>query len=471
MPQDIDRQEFWEHILNCIDEGAVIPVIGHDLLTIRESGDAEATKLYPWMARRVAARVGVSTEDLDADDALNRVACRLLARRSDVAPLYSTLNSLLPEIREMAPPEPLLKLAQIKPLDLFVTTTFDPLLEAAVTMARGAPPQVLAYAPGRIDDLPLTRSDQMAGEGIQAEGTTVYHLFGRLSRVPEYAVTEEDVLEFIHSLGSEARRPRRLFDELADKHLLIIGSCFPDWLARFFIRTSRRERLRTTEGKNDFLVDSRVSDDSSLVLFLKNFSRHTQVFTGGDACAFVDELHARWTARHPADTKPSRNPKPRRNAQVPARAKIFLSYASEDRNVAAEIYRKLTAAKLPVWFDLTSLAGGEKWREALNQAIEQCSVFVPILSQHNLHGGIQDREFRTEWAIAARVAETRPRSLPFIVPVVVDDTDTKHPDLRPFFGNLHCLRIGPNERPSEFDHDLVGEIRTLYRQYQKEKTS
>lgn len=454
--EDIDREVFWQQIIPYIDAGRVIPVIGQDLLTIRDETTGEPTKLYSWMARNIAAAVKLSTGNLDGDDALNRVAYRLLAHRSDVAPLYAMLNALLPRIKAMAAPDPLRKLAQIKPLDLFVTTTWDPLLEIALKKERAAP-QVLAYAPGRIDDLPSPR----------AAGTTIFHLFGRLSAVPEYAVTEEDVLEFIHSLGSEARRPRRLFDELADKHLLIIGSCFPDWLARFFIRTSRRERLRITGGKNDFFVDSRAGDDSSLVVFLKNFSTHTQVFTGGDACAFVDELHARWMTAHAADAATEAERKVHRATPKPSRGKIFISYASEDRPVAEDINRKLSAARLPVWFDRASMGAGEKWRNTLQQAIETCSVFLPILSKHNLGRG--EREFRVEWETAARIAAASPPTRRFIVPVVADETKPEeHPDLRPFFGELHCLRIGPNAPPPAPGRDLVSEVRSIYRKYQKD---
>jgi hypothetical protein len=463
---DIDREVFWQQLIGYIDVGRVIPVIGQDLLTIVDDVTGESMQLYSWMARNAAVSLGLAQEDLDGDDALNRLACRLLAQHKDVARLYAVLNPLLPRILKMEPPQPLKKLAEITPLDLFVSTTCDPLMEMAVKKRRpalpnaaGAPePNVVAYWPGRVEDLPSSRS----------AATTIFHLFGRLSAVPEYAVTEEDVLEFIHSLGSEARRPIHLFDELADKHLLIIGSCFPDWLARFFIRTARRERLRNTGGKNDFFVDSRVCDDSSLVLFLKNFSTHTQIFTGGNACAFVDELHRRWTEAHPAaSTPPSPQGRPSRSLRKANRPKIFLSYAHEDLAFAELMNHVLTIdAKLPVWFDKTSIGPGEKWRSALQRGIEQCSVFVPILSRHSLRQG--KREFRNEWEVAFRVAAASAPTRQFIVPVVVDDTDLNHPDLLPIFGDLQWVRIGANEPQLSANHHLVAEIRRLHRGYQKE---
>ena len=55
-----------------------------------------------------------------------------------------------------APPLALRQLAQITDFDLFVTTTFDPLLEQAINAERfdGAQStEVIAYAPNRVADL------------------------------------------------------------------------------------------------------------------------------------------------------------------------------------------------------------------------------------------------------------------------------------------------------------------------------
>ena len=43
----------------------------------------------------------------------------------------------------------------------------------------------------------------------------------------------------------------------------------------------------------------RSASDESLVLFLERFSSATEIFRDGGAVAFVNELHQRWTERHP----------------------------------------------------------------------------------------------------------------------------------------------------------------------------
>jgi len=49
---------FWEILIQLIEEGQVIPVVGRDLLTV---GDAGGPKLlYPYLAEKLAASLGVS---------------------------------------------------------------------------------------------------------------------------------------------------------------------------------------------------------------------------------------------------------------------------------------------------------------------------------------------------------------------------------------------------------------------------
>ena len=65
---------------------------------------------------------------------------------------------------------------------------------------------VLAHSLNDVEDLPAAPDT--------TGSTIVYHLLGKLSATPAYAVTQEDVVEFFHSLQSETRQPSLLFDEL-----------------------------------------------------------------------------------------------------------------------------------------------------------------------------------------------------------------------------------------------------------------
>jgi hypothetical protein len=225
---------FWDDLLEYVEDRCVIPVLGPHLHSIRVP---EGEKLFlRVVSDRLAERLSIPVDDIPEQDRLNHVVCRYLERGGRREDVYPRLRSVMKDL-VLPTPEPLKKLAQIRHFNLFVTTTFDLLLEQALNEQRfgGAPRSAtLAYSPNNFQDLPC--------EMANLDRPTVYHLFGRLSSSPDYAVTDEDTLEFLHSMQSDSRRPNLLFDELKNKHLLIIGSAFPDWLVRFFIRIAKSGR-------------------------------------------------------------------------------------------------------------------------------------------------------------------------------------------------------------------------------------
>jgi hypothetical protein len=264
---------------------------------------------------------------------LNDVVVRFLARRGRREDAYTRLRTILRETT-FAPPTALLQLAEIADFDLYVTTTFDSLLEDALNTVRfGAlrSTDVVAYAPNKVADLPTERS--------LLTRPLVYHLLGRLSASPTYVLSDEDTLEFMCALQTDAYCPEKLFAALEESHLLVLGGGFPDWLMRLFLRLAKRRRLSDPREVGEVLADRRVSGDASLVYFLQQVSSRTQVFSDG-ADAFVSELHRRWKQRRggPATAlasgaAPTLTNDPRRflppEREMPDRA-VFISYARED---------------------------------------------------------------------------------------------------------------------------------------------
>jgi hypothetical protein len=181
------------------------------------------------------------------------------------------------------------------PFRLFVTTTFDSPLERAFNQVRfggSAGAEVLSYSLTKVQDLKRGIAD--------SDRPVVYHLFGKLAAIPEFAITHEDILEFVRALQSETRAPN-LYKEMEDNSLLILGSGFSDWLARFFLRAPRRQRLSAEKDRPSFVADPEIAADNNLILFLRHFSRDTLVFPAEGPAEFVAELYRRWTALHPPE--------------------------------------------------------------------------------------------------------------------------------------------------------------------------
>ena len=439
---------FWQQLLASLAQRRVIPVVGPDAVVI--DGEFGPRPFVEYVARRLEEMLELGASPATERVTLHDVACRFVAERGGQLDedFYGTVK-LATEGLSVEPPPALRKLARISAFNLYVTTTFDGLLEQAIDEERfhgEHRTQVRAYAPQKVEDLPAAVADLSC--------PLVYHLLGRMSPFPEYAVTEEDTLEFIHTLQSENHRPNLLLDGLCSNSLLIIGNGYSDWLARFFLRIAKRERLLVARSKTDIVADSRARDDASLSHFLRHFNTQTKIFAGG-AIEFIDELSDRWTAQQgTAPLQPVAAP-------VPDRADpVFISYASEDVAIAQALAEAIRSAGLPVWFDRSGgLEGGDDYDTKIQDRIEHASFFVPLLSPNVLTS--ERRYFRKEWRIAADVAMRAAPNIPFMVPVRSGQVPIDAPELPESIRRAQWMEL----RRDSMDN-VVQRLRALYREYQ-----
>jgi len=436
---DLFDDDAWDDLLNYIEERRVIPIIGPDLLRVQT--DRGLRPLYEWLPEKLAVRLSVDPAGLPQPLMLNDVVCAYLGQRGRREEAYTRLRSIMREV-EFEPPHALRQLAQITDFDLFITTTFDPLLEKAVNLERyGGQPgtEVIAYAPNRVADLPVERS--------QLQRTVVYHLLGRLSASPTYVVSDEDMLEFICALQSEHLTPEKLFHELEHNHLLLIGSDFSNWLARLFLRMAKRKRLSDPRDVGEILADDHTMKDERLVAFLQQVSVRTRVYSGAEA--FVAELHARWTRRRGGAAASSGSAAvPQRflppSREMPEHA-IFISYAREDLPAVQRLKAAMDAAGLTTWFDLDRLEGGDDYDRKINANIGRCSFFVPVISAATQRR--HEAYFRREWSYAVDRARNIAEGGVFILPVCIDDTSEADALVPDKFKALHITRM-PDGNPS-----------------------
>jgi TolB-like protein len=110
---------------------------------------------------------------------------------------------------------------------------------------------------------------------------------------------------------------------------------------------------------------------------------------------------------------------PESSTTPPARA-VFLSYAREDVEQARRIADALRAFGMEVWFDQAELRGGDAWDQKIRRQIRDCSLFMPLISARTQERG--EGYFRREWNLGVERTRDMAHGVPFIVPVVVDDT-------------------------------------------------
>ena len=433
----------WDDLLSFIEERRVIPIVGPELLQIRT--DKGPRLLHDWAAEKLAARLNVDSRELPQPYTLNDVVCWFLAARGRREEAYVRLRSILKEAN-FEPPMALRQLAAITDFDLFVSTTCDPLLETAINLERfGGTPgtDVLCYAPNRVADLPVERD--------RLQRPVVYHLFGRMSASPTYVISDEDLLEFFCALQSEHLAPEKLFYELEHNHLLFIGSNFSNWLARLFLRMTKRQRLSDPRDVGEVLAGDHTIEDDRLMSFLQQVSVRTRIFAGAER--FVQELHGRWMARRKpaalASLSPVRYLPPSR--EMPDHA-VFISYAREDLPAVQKIKAGLEAAGITTWFDMDRLEAGDDYDRKIRHNIARCSYFIPVISANTERR--LEAYFRREWSYAIDRVRNMAEGALFILPVCVDATNVVNTHVPERFKALHFTQLPGGEVTDDFARRL-----------------
>ena len=433
----------WDDLLSFIEERRVIPIVGPELLQVNT--DDGPRLLYDWLAEKLAAKLSVDVSLLPQPYTLNDVVCWFLSSRGRREEAYVRLRAIMKDAA-FEPPLALKRLAAISDFDVYVSTTFDGLLEAALNNARfgGAPStDVLSYAPNRVADLPSERD--------RLTRPVVYHLFGKLSASPTYVISDEDLLEFICALQNEHLAPEKLFHELEHNHLLFIGSNFSNWLARLFLRMAKRQRLSDPRDVGEVLADGHSSSDERLMSFLQQVSVRTRIYMGADK--FVEELHERWQARQkPAVAVPAapvRFLAPARD--MPDNA-VFISYAREDLPAVREMKAGLEAAGITTWFDMDRLEAGDDYDRKIRQNIARCSYFIPVISATTQRRA--EAYFRREWSYAIDRLRNMADGALFVLPVTIDSTDAGQALVPDRFRALHFNSLPGGVVPTEFAQRL-----------------
>jgi hypothetical protein len=452
----------WDDLLDYIEQGKVIPVLGHELIETDYQG--RRVSLQRVLAERLAQREGLTVEWTRHFE-LNDVVCAYLAKpQAKLVGLYDRVGGLL---RSLSPPFPvpdaLLRLAEIRPLDLFVSLTFDSLMARAIDQARFA-----GNAVTREIEVSINQSTAAQSEALKVrpgEAPIVFSLFGRAASKSDFAIHDEDALEFIHRLVSgDVAPPEWLLSELRNRHLLIIGVHLPEWLGRFVLRAATRDRLRLAQ-RAYFLAAENAPSGAGLTQFLSRFGRETSIaIFDGTAAAFATELHRRWILRHQEDAAAV----PALRAGEPARGSIFISYGRENLAEVERLHTAIESLGGDAWFDRTELSAGDQWeKKILPQIQRNVRLFVPVISDRTAQRreGYVFREWREALERSKKIVGRR-----FIVPIVVD-ADYRG-DLQryqnlvdefPAFQETHIGRAPGGEPDEALRKTLNEEIRAMRR--------
>jgi len=94
--------------------------------------------------------------------------------------------------------------------------------------------------------------------------------------------------------------------------------------------------------------------------------------------------------------------------------KIFLSYASEDKEDVKKIVDYLTEKEINIWFDQWCILPGDSITKKISDAMKECEFFLPVLSNNFLSKSFPMKEF---WAAVMKHSSIEGK---YIIPVLIE---------------------------------------------------
>ena len=361
--------------------------------------------------------------------------------RSQTASFYSSAN-LEPSAIHHA-------LASL-PFPLVLTTCHDRLFTDALTSA-GKDPVTYWYN---------LRGDRNENPEFVASGTAkmpiVYHLFGWFEEPQSLVISENDLLDFLISVVAERPPlPNSLRRALQRQgvSLLFVGFGIRHWYLRVLLKALIRSVLPGRGGNavalEPLLHGAPEFDRQQTVLF---YQRGTRVeVSDDDVLTFLAELRRRLDSGGSIAAA----------AAVGARPRVFVSYASEDRALAARVFASLQSQGFAPWLDEDGLRGGERWNDIIEDQLREAE-YVLVLESRALAAkrvGYVNKEISI-----AREQSQRYRGS-FLIPLATEDIP-----LEDRLEVLNSFQRLPLRAPS-YEADLAALVSVMRRDYQRRQRS
>jgi hypothetical protein len=437
----------WGELLEDIEDGQIIPVIGHGLYWIEKQG--KEVLLYDYLADKLEEKYGITSPHC-ANHRFYTVVLECLKKNIKINRVVKELKDIV-ELEELIPCNPLIKLSRIRAFNLFITTAYDEFLFKALKTVRKGQVDRFAYSPA--EKYP---GDQF-GECLKDPSyTLLFHIFGDFSyggTVPSLTEAHilETILKFKRDLEEEQRsQSRNKFSTfLKDKSFLFIGCGYDDWLFRLFIRGVANEEylLQQNPHPNKFISDDLLNKKkdpfNELSTFLKNFRSEVYYLCNGKE--FVDVLFKKLEGDH-------------RDQLIPLPGypgKVFISFIRANESAAKRLAANLKEEGVDVW--LEDIEPGDPVDKEINKTIGECPIFIPLISSESKsldagNGKLRYHIREWEWAYSNHINDRNPKR---IIPVKIDGIDWMFPT----FDDFSFVSIPGGDKENEGFEKLINKLK------------
>lgn len=211
---------------------------------------------------------------------------------------------------------------------------------------------------------------------LDAAVPTVYHIFGLISDGAQWVYNEDKLLEFLHALHNSDTTTVALKKYIDSRNcrMLALGCNLPDWLFRF-LWYPLKSNATASRQKKGYWINERQIDDSfnDFLDNIKFYSTHqlNEILTL--AVKQQKEIEALSSAS---------------NTEDESHFDAFLSYASEDKHIAEQVFDLLTERGYKIWFDKEGdgkIEAGSNYMKKIETGVRNSRYYIPLITGNFLN--------------------------------------------------------------------------------------
>jgi hypothetical protein len=321
------------------------------------------------------------------------------------------------------------------PFKLCITTTPDDFLYQALKEASKTPSRAFYdFRRGQAQTLPEPTVDH----------PLVYHLYGHPDNPDSMVITENDLIDFlVNVVRGEPRLPSLITSQLTreDSSCLFVDLGFKNWYLRVLLRAlglpSKKRKSVALEEPEFF---SERKQHQTTVYFSTS---STIQFRPDSLNDFVTRLRA---AYDELMAKARQQPVPEPAADAPI---VFLSYASEDRELVDHLAEKLKYEGIRVWQDHDDLRAGDAWHYQLMHVIRNKVNYVVVVQTPAMTNRIKGVYYE-EMRVALECQKQMKAGVNFVIGV-----RTGGVEVLPELSDLHSIAVDTEAGVKALARDIM----------------
>ena len=372
MNQSISQEEIRRIIIRDMvkKRNSIVPIIGEDMIVYKGKGSGEEIPFQEFIFNEFQKKYPHVTVD---DATLTSMKERGYYGLSLLSQFYNEQGRFLDDFMDFVIKNASKIKLKDEVLDFLVTFNFPIII---TTVCFDIIEQQLK---GKIESYKSIWY-RLNKENSSLPSRCVYHIFGQAKDGSKWVSDEDLLLTFLLSHNHKEYGATGLTDFLKEneKKLFVLGCNLPNWLFRFLwqpTQTGRSIDLKTTQG---YWINKEKPEDSfENFLKMKNFSADEQVKEIlVDATKLLKDELEREAEEH--------------SSMIDAEEQfdVFISYASEDRQIASDIFEALKNLNVKAWFDdrgKGEITPGHPYWEKIKNGIKHSAHFMPIITGNWMH--------------------------------------------------------------------------------------